>query len=284
MTETLRVPFGNVPVMVRAHGPLHGPVVLFAHAFPLHGAFWEAQLEACADAGFRAAAVDAPGFGGSPALGRALGMDDLAQILALALDALSSPRAVLAGCSMGGYATMAFARLFPFRLAGAALICTKATPDTPEGRERRETQALLALDKGAKSVTSEFVPKLVHPANAAALVRAQELAEAATAQGIADALRGMGERPDSLPSLRAWTAPGLVIAGEHDQLMTAADTDALAAAIPRGKKRVVPGAGHLAPIERPGEVNELLLGLLTACQSANAWSRRASERRPVELP
>jgi pimeloyl-ACP methyl ester carboxylesterase len=279
--HALRVPFESVPVLVRATG-LHGaPVVLFAHPFPLHGACWEAQVAACAAFGFRAAAVDAPGFGGSPPLGRKLRMDDLAQIFALALDALSAPRAVLVGSSMGGYAVQAFARLFSERLAGAVLIGTKAKADTAEAREKREVQAITALNKGAQQVTDQLVPNLVST-DGLALAQALELAEDATAQGIADALRGMAERPDSRASLKAWTAPALVIGGELDKVIPTADIDELAAGIPGAWKRMLP-AGHLVFLEKPNEVTELIVAFLKACQAANAWSRRSSERRAVQL-
>ena len=280
---SLRVPFDYVPVLARTLGPASGPAVLFAHPFPLHSAAWDAQAQALAGLGFRVITVDAPGFGGSPALGRALRMDDLAQVFALVLDHVEAPRAVLAGCSMGGYAVLAFAQKFPERLAGAVLMATKAGADTAEGRLKRERQALSALGKGALAVTSQVVPNLVHEANVQALQRAQELAAGATAQGIADALRGMAERPDLHASLLGWHAPALVIAGEHDKLMTAADTDALAAGIPLARKHVIAGSGHLPLLERPAEVNALLVEFLRACQSANAWSRRAAERKPVEL-
>src|SRR5438128_879041 len=113
MATQIRVPFKNVPVLVRAEGPPSAPLALFAHPFPLHSGCWEPQLSAVAEAGFRGAALDAPGFGESPPLGRLLRTDDLAQIFALAMEALQAPRAVLVGSSMGGYAVQAFARLRP---------------------------------------------------------------------------------------------------------------------------------------------------------------------------
>lgn len=280
--QTLRVPFESVPVAVRALGPLGAPVALFAHPFPLNGAAWTAQLEAAAGAGFRAAAFDAPGFGGSPPLGRHLRMEDLAQIMALALDALSAPRAVLIGSSMGGYAVQAFARQHRDRLAGAVLVGTKAAPDTPEAREKREAQALTALGHGAVKVIEQVLPNLVSDGNAAALTKALEIAASSTAQGIADALRGMAERPDSRPSLRDWTAPALVIGGEQDKVMTGADIDALATGIPSAWKRTLP-AGHLMMLEQPVELSELIVSFLKSCRSANAWSRRLGDRQEVRF-
>jgi len=277
MAEQHRVTFENVPVLVRVEGQPRAPLALFVHPFPLHGGCWERQIAACAEAGFRAAAVDAPGFGESPPLGRALSMDDLAQIFALSMDALNAPRAVLVGCSMGGYAVMAFHRLFPERLAGGVFMCTRATADSEDQRERREHQASVALTQGAAAVTGSLLPMLIE--HQELLPRAHALASGATAQGIADALRGMAERPDSTASLRSWKSPALVIGGEKDQLMNAADIDALAAAIPGARKVVVQDAGHLAFLEQPDEIDELLVTFLHACQEAHAWGRRASDHR-----
>jgi pimeloyl-ACP methyl ester carboxylesterase len=278
----VRVPFEDVPVLVRELGPHGAPLALFAHPFPLHGACWDGQLVACAREGFRAAAIDAPGFGGSPPLGRHLRMEDIAQILALTLDALQSPRAVLVGCSMGGYAVQAFARQYPERLAGAVLMCTKAAPDTVEQRERREKQALTALSKGAPAVVATLLPNLLSGRYPDAIARAQQLAAGATAQGVADALRGMAERPDSRPALPAFPAPALVLSGEYDKVMSDADAEELALGIPHATRTALP-AGHLAPLELPAEVSALIVSFLRACRAANAWSRRAGERREVEF-
>ncbi|TMB05723.1 MAG: alpha/beta hydrolase, partial [Deltaproteobacteria bacterium] len=113
--EEVPLRFEGRPARLRAEGA-PGRTVLFAHPFPLDGTCWDELLRGCAGLGWRAAAVDAPGFGGTPALGRPCTMDDLARLFAAALDALGARSAALVGCSMGGYATMAFWRLFPDRI------------------------------------------------------------------------------------------------------------------------------------------------------------------------
>src|SRR5205085_3946848 len=133
------------------------------HPFPLHSEVWDEMLAACAASGLCAAALDAPGFGGTPARGEPLTMEALAGLGAGALDTLGARRAAIVGCSMGGYAAMAFARRFPDRMSSVALIATKASPDTDEARKNRERQAALALEKGAQAVVAEFAPKLLAP-------------------------------------------------------------------------------------------------------------------------
>src|ERR1700730_18399678 len=66
------------PALLRVEGPAKAPVALFFHPFPLHADAGEEMLMACAASGLCAAAIDAPGFGGTPPLGQPLSMDRLA--------------------------------------------------------------------------------------------------------------------------------------------------------------------------------------------------------------
>jgi pimeloyl-ACP methyl ester carboxylesterase len=247
------------PALLRIEGPAGAPVALFFHPFPLNADVWDEMLSACAASGLCAAALDAPGFGGSPPLGRPLTMDMLASLGACALDALGARRAAIVGCSMGGYAAMAFARLHPERMSAVALIATKASADTEEAKKNRERQAQLALSRGAAAVVAEFVPKLLSPDPPPGVRRrVEELAARATAQGIADALRGMALRPDSVRDLPGWNVPALVIGGEHDQLMPRTELEILATKIPKARFELIAGAGHLPFLERPNAVAPLL--------------------------
>src|SRR4051812_44936696 len=198
----LRLHFEGREAVLRAEGPASARTVLFLHPFPLDGSCWTDYLGRCAASGLRGAALDAPGFGHSIAAGRPCTMDDLARLAAASLDALGAKTATLVGCSMGGYAILAFHRLFPARLEGAALLCTKASADTGEAKQKREEQARAALSQGPEAVTATLLPKLVSPSSPRdALDLARTFARSATAQGVADALRGMALRPDSTPDL-----------------------------------------------------------------------------------
>src|SRR5947199_8633836 len=113
------------PALLRVEGRVGAPAALFFHPFPLYADAWEEMLAACAAAGLCAAALDAPGFGGTPPRGEPLTMEALAGLGACALDTLGARRAAIVGCSVGGYAAMAFARRIPARMCGGAL--TSAT-------------------------------------------------------------------------------------------------------------------------------------------------------------
>ena len=57
-------------------------------------------------------------------------------------------------------------------------------------------------------------------------------------------------------------APTLVVVGERDQPDFHAIANELTAGIPLARKVVVPGTGHLVPMEAPAEFNALVAGFL----------------------
>jgi 3-oxoadipate enol-lactonase len=253
--------FEGRPARLRAEGRA-GRTVFFAHPFPLDGSCWDDLMPECAALGWRVAAVDCPGFGGTPPLGRPCTMDDLARLFAAALDALGVRTAALVGCSMGGYAMMAFWRLFADRMERAALICTQAGADAPEARDKREQQARAALEKGPEVVTAPLAERALAPGSPL-VERIRQLARGATPQGVAEALRGMALRPDSLPDLPRWPARTVVMRGEQDQIVPRAASEALERGIPRARRAIVAGAGHLAFLEKRQEVLAELRWLLS---------------------
>ena len=259
--EEVRLRFEGRPARLRVEGS-PDRTVLFVHPFPFDGTCWDELMLGCAGFGWRAAAVDAPGFGGTPALGRPCTMDDLARLQAAARDALGARSAARGGCSMGRYALMAFQRLFPERMERAGLLCTQPGADSPEAKQKREEQARAALENGPESVTRPLAARAVAPGSTL-VDRVRELARGATAQGIADALRGMALRPDSTPDLPRWRARSLVLCGEQDQIIPRAACDALARGIPGAQKVFIAGAGHLAFLEKPAEVLSELRWLLS---------------------
>jgi pimeloyl-ACP methyl ester carboxylesterase len=71
-------------------------------------------------------------------------------------------------------------------------------------------------------------------------------------------------RPDSLPTLATVRCPTLVLAARQDERAPVAVHEELAAGIPGARLVVLEDCGHMAPMERPGEVTEALRQWLTA--------------------
>jgi pimeloyl-ACP methyl ester carboxylesterase len=83
----------------------------------------------------------------------------------------------------------------------------------------------------------------------AALIHRHEWRELA-----GDGMRRLVDRPRRAADLAAVKAPVLVLIGERDLLTHRACARSLAAALPAASLRVMPGCGHLAPLEEPAAV------------------------------
>lgn len=244
-----------------------GPVLLLLHAFPLGLFMWDPQAEALSPA-HRVARFDARGFGGSALGSQPFTMDRIADDAAAVLDALAVEKAVVGGCSMGGYAALAFARRHPRRLAGLVLQDTRAGADSDEAKANRITLAARVLAEGAAVAVEAFLPKLLGVTSQRTRGALVSLVErrilAAPREAIAAALHGLAAREDSHATLGAIRVPTLVLVGEEDVLTPPSEAEAMVAAIPDARLERIPGAGHLANLENPQAVNAALGSFLAA--------------------
>jgi pimeloyl-ACP methyl ester carboxylesterase len=119
-----------------------------------------------------------------------------------------------------------------------------------------------------------MLPKLFAPATYArrpeAVARMERVMRGLGPDGVAAALLGMAERPDATAFLSRIVCPALVLVGEHDTITPAADSEAIATAIPGARLTVIPEAGHMAPVENPEAVNAAIRGFLGAIGSGRA--------------
>ena len=74
---------------------------------------------------------------------------------------------------------------------------------------------------------------------------------AASDEGLCAALEALRDRPDSRPLLAAIRVPTLVVVGEEDAVTPPAVAESMQRAIPGSRLEVIPGAGHLVPMEQP---------------------------------
>ena len=79
---------------------------------------------------------------------------------------------------------------------------------------------------------------------------------------IVASLKGMAQRADLTPLLPSISVPVLVAVGEEDKRTPPSMARGMAAAIPGAQLVVIPGAGHLTPIEAPQLASQALRSLL----------------------
>lgn len=260
----LDVNVNGVRVMVRESGEVEGQTLLLVHGFPLDSRMWREQLIALASHA-RVVAPDLRGHGLSDAPPGPYSMDQHADDLAALLDHLGVKKAIVAGLSMGGYVAFAFWRRHPERVAGIALVDTRAEPDTPAGKANRDAIAARVREAGPRVLAEEMLPKLLAPQSLAdekIPVHLREIILSQPIDGMTGALGALRDRVDSTPTLPTITVPTLAIVGEADAMTPPADAASIAAQIPGAKLIVIPQAGHLSPMENPSAVNQALVGLI----------------------
>lgn len=172
--------------------------------------------------------------------------------MAQAVLARCPPQFSLLGFSMGGYVARDIVRLAPQRVQALVLAATSSRADAPLQAEQRSKAACATPLGPFRGLGRAAIAQSLHPDNAAN--------EALIAQ-----VRAMGERlgrevfmRQSLIVREADTArlqdircPTLVVAGADDRLRSAGEARELADGIPGARMVIVPGAGHMIPLEQP---------------------------------
>ena len=189
---------------------------------------------------------------------------------ALLADVPAQQPVVIAGFSMGGY--VAWQMLAdavdgagaPRPVQGLALINTSARADTPEGllnREKAITAMATDFDKFVDGLCRLALTPAGH-ADAVLLAEVQALMHrvgpvAATAQ-----TRALMQRPDRRPWLPTLRLACQVVGGADDAITLPAWSQEMADLIPGARLTLLPGMGHMLPLERPAELAALLHSLL----------------------
>ena len=227
---------------------------------------WDPAAERLAR-NFQVLRFDLPGFGESPAGGDVSTMDGMAAEVWSSLDALGIAEPVVpVGLSMGGYVLFRMFAKAPERIRAAALISTRAAPDTPEAREKRFKTIGLVEGSGTEALAGVMAGALLGKdsldGNPGLVRRVTEWIVAASPRGVTAALRGMAERPDSTPLLGRMGVPALVLAGNQDTVVSPPEMKAMADALPRSRFETLEGAGHLLNLEKPEQFIETFLHFL----------------------
>jgi len=263
MTATFDV---DEPIAWRQAGPADGQHVALLHGLGGSRTAWRPQLEALAAAGYRAAAWDMPGYGASKPI-EPLTFEVLADAVGRWLDALGAASAHLVGLSLGGMIAQHVALRMPDRVRSLTLL-----DSSPAFGFDGATSAAEWLEQRLRPLAAGETPATIAPA-----VLRPIMADAAGSNVLDEAIASMARIPsnglaaavrclvthDLRGRLHEIATPTLVIVGEHDHETPLSYSAYLAGEIAEARLAVVPGAGHIANLEQPDEVNRLLLEFLS---------------------
>ncbi len=219
-----------------------GTALLLLHAFPLDARMWEGVRERLAARGREVVGPTLP----LPAGTRSLG-EWADEVLGL-----TEGPVVPVGVSMGGYLALELWRRAAGRIPALVLAGTRAAGETDDGRKVRERTIAEIRAGGPEALWRGLEDRVLAPgASREVRDRTRELALGREPDDLVAMAEAIRDRPDSTDTAAEISAPALVVAGEEDAIVPLADAAALATALPRGRLRAIPGAGHLPPLERP---------------------------------
>jgi pimeloyl-ACP methyl ester carboxylesterase len=248
-------------------GPATGPTVMLSHCWTGAKELWAPVARRLVADGHRVVLYDQRGHGRSTFGDGTATVDRLGDDLLAILEATGATEVVLAGHSMGGMTVQGFAAGHPdelrARVRGIVLVATAARPlprplpaplvQAAVGDAVMQRLARRGLTAGP---TRGAVGREAHRAH----VRATHDLFVGT-PGVARAgfLVGMS-RMDLRRALSVISVPTTILVGTHDRLTPLPRARELAAAIPHAELRVLPGFGHMLPIEAPAEVAGAITG------------------------
>jgi 3-oxoadipate enol-lactonase len=234
-------------------GPADGPVVVLGGSLGTTVDMWRPQLPALAGR-YRVVRYDHRGHGKSPVPPGPYAIAQLGGDVLDLLDTLELDRVGYCGLSLGGMVGMWLAAHAPDRISRLVLLCTAAHLPEDLGYRARAT---LVRDQGLDGIADAVVGRWFTPAFAdaspyrAMLVGTPPEGYAGCCVAIADL--------DLRADLPAITAPTLVVAGADDPAIPPPYAVEIARGIPGSRLEIVPGAAHLANVERPEAVTRLIV-------------------------
>lgn len=190
-------------------------------------------------------------------------------IEAMALDALAGAPGLfaLAGFSLGGYVAQEILRQAPHRVTRLALLDTSCVADTAEKTRLRRTTNQAARTPGQfHGFGDRLLASYLAPENLTNEGIASRIRTMTARLGPEVFLRQNGvERKDGRDVLTDLSIPLLVLCGQFDAITPPTDHQMMADLASFSTLLVVPGAGHMAPIEQPHVVSNALRDWL--CQA-----------------
>lgn len=262
------------------------PPIVLVHGISANWQSWLEQLPRLAAEGYRALALDLPGFGCSEMPDSEISISGFARIVDAFCDSLGLGPVPLVGHSMGGFISAEAAIAVGDRVERLVLVAAAGITHAQLRREpllvfgRLLTAATarqlvrideLVLRPRARHALLSFLyrhPTRIRPE----LVR--EVVAGAGTPGFLQALEALlgYDFRERLPEI---ACPALVVWGTDDMLCPVSDSEEFERLIPNARRAVLEDTGHMILQERAETFNDCLLEFL-------AEARQASSARPLE--
>jgi pimeloyl-ACP methyl ester carboxylesterase len=246
-----------------------GPPLVLLHGFVGDGAgTWRRQLDALSDE-FTVVAWDGPGTGRSSDPPESFRISDFADCLAGFVDALGLESPHVAGLSFGGILALELSRLRPalprtLVLAGAYAGWAGSFP--PDVVADRLRLCLHLAELPTDQLVASMVPTMFSDSVPAATVEEFAASMGGVRRGGFRTMSYACAEADLRDVLGRIQVPTLLLYGDADVRAPLTVAEALHAAIRGSRLVVLPGVGHVSPVEAPERFNDEVRAFLREAQ------------------
>jgi pimeloyl-ACP methyl ester carboxylesterase len=227
-------------------GPAQGPPVVLVHGLGGRCEDWRNLAPYLVRAGFRVYMPDLPGFGRSDKPANfSYSIPDQAATVFSFMDAMGLKQVDLGGWSMGAWIVQKMAAEHPDRVSRLMLFDAAGLHEVPVWDTRLFTPtSAVELDQLDDLLMPH--PPQVPDFIMADILRVSRQDAWVIHRALASMLSGQDATDGVLPQLKM---PVLIVWGDHDQIFPLRHAEKMHQLIPQSQLDVVPGCGHLAPVQ-----------------------------------
>lgn len=242
-----------------------GTVVVLLHGFLENSTMWDSFISEFSKK-YRVIAIDLLGHGETECMGYIHTMEEMADSVQAVLYELRIRKAILVGHSMGGYAALAFAELYPDYVKGIVLQNSTSRADSDERKQNRD-RAIKAVKQNYSNFVRLSIANLFSEENREKLYKEIEAVKQEALktplQGIVAALEGMKIRKDREVLLHFVPYPILLVLGKKDPVLNYEES--ISQIENTNVKLITFNDGHMSHIENYEALKKELLAFFKMC-------------------
>jgi len=234
--------------------------IVFAHSLLCNLSMYTQQVKHFSRQ-YRCIAFDFRGQGKSETTPEGYDMDTLTEDARELIEQLDVGPCHFVGLSMGGFVGLRLAIRYPQLLRSLTLIDTSMEPEDKKNLPKYNALSLIAKLLGFKIVTGNVLPImfsknfLEDPDKDAIKNQWKEDLINGDRKGILNAVKGVITREGlSGEEVESIQIPTLIVVGDKDVATPPHKSEKIHQHIPHSELKIVPEAGHLSALEKPGEI------------------------------
>jgi pimeloyl-ACP methyl ester carboxylesterase len=229
-----------------------GQCVVLIHGYLETSEVWTRFAKRLSSA-FRVITFDLPGHGHSDLIEEVTSMELIADILSALIENLGIKKVFVTGHSLGGYATLAFADLYPDKVSGYCLFHSQPFADTRETIDKRMKEISLVSEGKKEQFYPANITRMYANNNLDAFYDSVKLsmkiASTVPGEAIVSVLKGMIARPSRVALMESGKLPCLWILGAQDNYIDHLTIQSRVQLPSNCKVVILEGSGHMGFIE-----------------------------------